>query len=94
MSDLLTISETARELKLTRSEIFELAERGELSAVTIGGSDKILFSRDQLATTYKPVPASTFRAARERLTSRMALARSCRAIETGLQPGTPKAAAL
>jgi excisionase family DNA binding protein len=89
MSDLLTVSEAATELRISRSEVFALAEQGKLSAVQVGASDKFLFRRDELANVYKPVPASTFRAAREKLSSRMVLARSHRAIEAGLRIPNP-----
>jgi hypothetical protein len=88
-SNLLSVSEVSRELHLTRSEVFALAEAGRLSAVTVGGSDKLLFQRDDLAKVVTPVAASTFRAAREKLSSRMVLARSARAIEKGLKIPNP-----
>ena len=84
MSDLLTVSQTARELHLTRSEVLALAEQGELTGVQVGASEQVYFPRAELAKVCKPAPASIFRDEREKLSSRMALARSCRAIEQGL----------
>src|ERR1035437_4565246 len=89
MPDLLTVSQAAAELRISRSDVYLLAEQGKLSAIQVAGSDKFLFQRDDLAKVVTPVRASTFRAARQKVSSRMAHARACRTIEKGLKIPNP-----
>lgn len=61
MTKLLTVSEAAAELRLSRSQVYELLKRGELRALSIGKSRRITpaeldrFIANKAETTADPV---------------------------------------
>jgi excisionase family DNA binding protein len=74
--ELLTLDQAGAELRISRTRLFIMAENGELPAVRVGASGKIMFRRADIEAALKLVPVEDVATLRQKTTARMAVARA------------------